>query len=221
MKKASKVSAKGSARAKAPAAASRNAAARRTNAAAKTTATRSANRAVPEAQAPCDDAAGMAAWQAAMTPGDGHRRLAPMVGTFVTKSRLWMSPDGPPSEGIGVSENRLVLGGRYLEQNYRATMMGMPFEGIGYTGYDNARKKYVGTWMDTAGTGIMNSVGIGKPSDRDIAFAATSFDPRSGAEIAFRCVVRVQDQDHHTFEMWARGPAGKERRTLFVEYARK
>jgi hypothetical protein len=35
--------------------------------------------------------------------------------------------------------------------------MGMPFEGLGYTGYDNVKKQYFGTWIDSMSTGIMTS----------------------------------------------------------------
>jgi len=33
--------------------------------------------------------------------------------------------------------------------------MGMPFEGMGLDGYDNASKEYISIWIDNMGTGIM------------------------------------------------------------------
>lgn len=168
-----------------------------------------------------NEAASMAAWERAMTPADGHKRLDPLVGTFETKISFWMAPGAPPNVGTGISDHRWVLGGRYVEQVYRGTSMGMPFEGIGYTGYDNARQKYVGTWMDSMGTGIMNSVGSGKPSDKEIPFSSTSFEPARGKQIAFRSVVRISDRNRHSYEMWTKAPNGKEFQTLRVEYTRK
>ena len=53
----------------------------------------------------------------------------------------------------------------------------MAFQGIGYTGYDNARNRYVGNWMDTFSTGIMTSLGVGKPSDRTMDFEAEAHQP--------------------------------------------
>ena len=35
----------------------------------------------------------------------------------------------------------------------------MTFKGTGIEGYDNGKKKFVGTWMDNMGTGIMMSEG--------------------------------------------------------------
>ena len=162
----------------------------------------------------------MAMWSRAMTPGDGHRRLEPLIGTFHARTTFLMEPNAPPSVSEGVSENRWVLGGRYLEQTYKGSSMGMPFEGLGYTGFDNAQGKYVGTWMDTFGTGLMNSVGTGRPTDRKLTSRAEAVDP-SGRVINFECIVEIQDQDHHTWEMWTRAPSGKRYRAMQAEYTRK
>ena len=71
------------------------------------------------------------------------------------RSSSWMAPGADPMVMDGTSENRWVMGGRYLEQRFNGNFMGMPFEGIGYTGYDNVKKQYWGTWMDNMSTGMM------------------------------------------------------------------
>jgi len=162
----------------------------------------------------------MAAWQKAMSPGAGHARLEPMVGTWAARTTFTMGPDAPPQVSQAVSEHRWVLGGRYLEQSYRGASMGMLFEGLGYTGYDNIQGKYVGTWMDTFGTGFMNSVGVGKPSGTQIDFEAHSIEP-SGKRIRFECRVLIQDRDHHSYEMWTRSPDGRRYRVMLGEYTRR
>lgn len=166
-----------------------------------------------------DEQAQMEAWQKTMTPGAGHARLEPMVGTWIAKTTMVMGPGAPPAVSEGVSDQRLILGGRYLEQHYRGTVMGMPFEGRGYTAYDNARNRYVGTWMDNFGTGMMHSVGSGKPSDRKIDFEAESHDP-NGKKRKLECILRIADSNHHSFEMWTKGPGGKRFRTMRIEYSR-
>ena len=167
-----------------------------------------------------DEAAMMAAWQKAMTPSKGHARLEPIVGTFHAKTTFVMAPGLPPQVSDGTSVHRWVLGGRYVEQVYTGTSMGMPFEGIGFTGYDNVQRRYVGTWMDSFGTGIMDSVGVGKPSAKAMDFEATSIDP-SGKKCRFVCKVRIKDRDRHSYEMWTKGPGGKLFRMMRVEYQRK
>jgi len=161
----------------------------------------------------------MEKWQAAMTPSDGHRRLEPMAGTFRAKTTFVMSPGETPQTSDGTSVHRFVVGGRYLEQVYKGTSMGMPFEGIGYTGYDNVRKRYVGTWMDSFSTGLMHSFGVGRPTANKMSFVAEAFDP-SGKKMAFETILRVADNDHHSYEMWTKAPNGKKFRTMIVEYTR-
>jgi len=166
-----------------------------------------------------DEAAMMAAWQASMTPSAGHKRLESIVGKWRTKTTLTMDPGAPPEVTTGRSEHRWVLGGRHVEQRYTGAMMGMPFEGLGYTGYDNAQGKYVGTWMDSFGTGVMSSIGVGRPKDDALDFDAQAYDP-SGKPMNFRCKLRVKDRNRHSFEMWAHAPNGKLFRTMIVEYTR-
>lgn len=167
-----------------------------------------------------DQEAMMAAWEKVMHPSEGHRRLEPMVGTWKAKTTFTMTPGAPPSVEENTSEHRLVLGGRFLEQRYTGTAMGMPFEGIGYTGYDNIQKKYVGTWMDNFGTGVMNSVGVGRPTEKAMNFLAEAIE-LTGKRAKFECKVKVQDNDHHTYEMWAKTPSGRRYRSMIIEYTRK
>lgn len=161
----------------------------------------------------------MAQWQAAATPSPGHARLMSMVGTWRATTTFTMAPGAPPQVHPGTSVHRLVLGGRYLEQIYKGTAMGMPFEGIGFTGYDNVQQRYVGTWMDTFGTGLMMSVGVGRPSDDKLEFICEAIEP-SGQKKVFDAIIRIRDHAHHSYEMWTKGPDGKSYRTMLVEYER-
>lgn len=172
------------------------------------------------AETSCGDAAMMEAWQKSMTPGKFHERLEPLVGTFDVKVKMWMQPGQPASEGGGKSVHKWMLGGRFLQQIYRGKAMGMPFQGLGYTGYDNVLQKYVGTWMDNMGTGIMNSVELGKSTAKKIEFESSMADPMSGAISKLRTAIRIKDQDNNSFEMWASGPDGNEFKTMQIDYKR-
>jgi len=173
----------------------------------------------PSKPKPLSQDAMMAMWQEAMTPSDGHRRLEPMAGTWRAKTTFFMTPGDPPQVSEGKSVHRWVVGGRYLEQSYTGTSMGMPFEGLGYTGYDNVKKRYVGAWMDSFSTGLMQSVGVGRPTPAKMNFVAESFEP-SGKKIVFETTLKIADNDHHTYEMWTKAPNGKKLRTMLVEYTR-
>jgi hypothetical protein len=173
----------------------------------------------PARKAAMDPEAMMAAWQRSMTPSEGHRRLDVLVGSWRAKTTFTMAPGAPPDVSEGTSENRWILGGRYLEQAYTGSSLGMPFEGLGYTAYDNVRKNYFGVWMDSFGTGLMTSVGVGKARNDLMKSVAEAIEP-SGKSIRFDCAIRVKDRDHHTYEMWTKAPNGKRYCSMRVEYTR-
>ena len=89
------------------------------------------------------------------TPGAPHKLLASMAGSWTTKIESWCEPNKPPMESTDNCEQKTVLGGRFLQQEFIGEMMGSPFTGIGVIGYDNHTKKYVSTWMDSMGTAIL------------------------------------------------------------------
>lgn len=94
----------------------------------------------------------VAAMLAAAAPGEEHKLLKQMVGRWDIASKFWMAPDAPPMESKGSSSIKLVLGGRFVQQDYRGAFMGIKFQGIGLTGYDKHKKKFVNVWLDTGST---------------------------------------------------------------------
>lgn len=166
------------------------------------------------------DPAAMEAMMKAAMPGAAHKALEPMVGTWDTKVTTWMMPGADPVGGTGTAENKWILGGRYIEQRFKGDFMGMPFEGLGYSGYDNVKKQYVGIWMDNMGTGMMTSASTGGTANT-MTFKATFADPMTGKDTNFDEKVTFIDADHHTFEMWAPGPDGKMFKSMEIAYSRK
>jgi len=166
--------------------------------------------------------AAMDAMMRAATPGDAHKKLNAMVGTFDAKIKMWMEPGAPPMESTGKAVNEWVLGGRYVQQRFDGTFMGQPFSGIGYTGYDNVRHMYVGTWMDSMSTSMMNSSGGDPdPSAKNWRFSASSIDPVSGESVNIDERMTLLDNDHQVFEMYGPGPDGSNFKMMEITYTRK
>jgi hypothetical protein len=166
--------------------------------------------------------AAMDAMMKAATPGDAHKKLAPMVGTFDAKIKMWMEPGAAPMESSGKAVNEWVLGGRFVQQKFDGTVMGQPFSGIGYTGYDNVKHTYVGTWMDSMSTGVMSSSGGDPdPSGKRWNFNASMMDPMSGEAMNIEERMTIVDNDHQIFEMYGPGPDGGMFKTMEITYTRK
>jgi hypothetical protein len=173
-----------------------------------------------QAQPPMDPAM-MEAMMKAGTPGDAHKKLEPFVGTWTTKVKAWMAPGTQPMTSEGTATQEWILDGRYLEQRFSGNFMGMPFKGEGITGYDNIRKQYFGTWMDSMSTCMMTSTGSLDADGKTLTFTGSMPDPMTGKDAQVIEKITVTDADHHTMEMWSPGPDGKMFKMMEIEYSRK
>ena len=168
-----------------------------------------------------EEKAMMEAWQKFATPAEGHQALADMAGTWDAEVTSWMSPNQPPMKSKGTAENRLVLGGRFIEQRFKGDMMGQPFEGLGYTGYDNYKKKYIGTWMDNMSTAVMVSEGTVDASGKVMTSTSTMDDFMTGKQAKIRMVSTEVGPDESLFEMFGPDPSGKEVKQMEIRYKRR
>jgi hypothetical protein len=172
-------------------------------------------------QMSAEEKAAMDAMMKAGAPGAAHKNLAGMVGTWDATVKMYNAPGAPAQVSTGTSENKLVLGGRWVQETFNGNFMGMPFSGLGYTGYDNIKKQYVGTWMDTMTTAVMQSAGTADASGKNFVFNSTVDDPMTGKPVTTKSTVTVTDENHHTMEMWTPAPDGKMFKMMEITYTRK
>ncbi|MEW6071395.1 MAG: DUF1579 domain-containing protein [Planctomycetota bacterium] len=92
------------------------------------------------------------AMEAAAALRPEHAEIAKTAGTWDVENKMTMQPGAEPVSFSGTSTNRMVLGGRYLVEEYKSELMGMPFEGILILGYDNLADEYVSIWFDNMST---------------------------------------------------------------------
>jgi hypothetical protein len=154
------------------------------------------------------------------TPGAPHKMLASMVGSWKTKVKSWCDPNTGPMESTGTSEHKMLLGGRFLQQEFTGEMMGSPFNGIGLTGYDNHTKKYVSIWMDSMGTAFLVFEGTASAYGRTITQESHYDDPIKGP-MTWRSVTKIVDDNTHVFEMYGIDKQGKEEKMMEITYTRK
>ena len=162
----------------------------------------------------------MQAWAAANQPGKEHAQLlAEMTGNWTVASKSWMAPNAPAMETKGTAQIVPVMGGRFVQQEFKGDMMGQAFNGTGFTGYNNATKKYESMWMDSMTTGMMHFTGERK-ADGSLEFKGDYVDPMSGQKKQFRSVSRNPNKETMVFEMFDTDSAGKEFRAMEMTYSR-
>ena len=154
------------------------------------------------------------------SPGEPHKLLASMAGTWNTTTKSWMDPNQPPEETTGTCKQTMLMDGRFLEQECTGTMMGQPFNGRGVTGYDNHTKKYVATWMDSMGTGIYFFEGSAGSDGKTITMESHYDDPMAGP-MKLRAVTKIVDPNTEIFEMYGTDKSGQEMKMMEIRYSRK
>ena len=153
--------------------------------------------------------------------GPQHERLKKLVGEWNCTVKTMMDPSQPPTETKSTAVVTSLMDGRYFQEQDTGEMMGKPFQGMSVTGYDNIMKKYVSTWIDNAGTGIMTSEGVEDGTGNVITWTGWSSDPMTGKKTKYRMVTRILDDNKHVFEMYSAGPNGKEAKMMEITYDRK
>lgn len=168
-----------------------------------------------------DSATEMKAWMDYATPGEMHNMLAASNGTWNCETTMWMNSDAAPIKSTAKMVNKMVLGGRYQQSTYSGDMMGMPFEGMATVGYDNYLKKFISTWVDNMGTGVMTMEGTWDSTARKISFSGTMTNFVNGRECRMREVYTFVDANTEMMEMY--GPdsrTGKEYKTMEMKLTR-
>lgn len=163
----------------------------------------------------------MEAWEKASTPGAQHTQLAGhFVGDWTTTQTIWWDPAAPPAVQTGKASTEALFGGRTLRMTFDGEFMGQPFQGLGYTGYDNVTGRYYSTWTDSMATGFMLAYGDYDAATKTYTFRTEMHDPmKPDSKTPLRNVIRIVDADHHVFEMHETHD-GKENKSMVIEYRR-
>ena len=164
----------------------------------------------------------MKKFEQAGTPGAPHKVLADMAGSWKYVSKWWDSADGKPQQSSGRSTMKMILGGRWLQQDFKGESMGKPFQGMGLLGYDNVTGTYESLWFDTMSTGVAHATGSFDAQTKTIKDSGSHSCPLSpDKKQDFRSEWQIVDKNHMVYSMFGKGIAGdKEFKQMEISYTR-
>ena len=174
-----------------------------------------------KASAADDEKAQQEAMMKAATPGEEHKMLAASAGSWKTATKMWVAPGQPPVESTGESVITSVLGGRFIEEHAKGDMMGMAFEGMGLTGYDNVSKKYIGTWADNFGTVIILMTGTYDAKSKTMTMTGKYADPMTGKVKTLKMTSHSVSDSSHVSEFYDEVSPGKFAKIMELTYTRQ
>jgi Protein of unknown function (DUF1579) len=154
------------------------------------------------------------------TPGEPHKLLANLEGSWSTKTIGYLEGKPVHGESLGTSEKMLILGGHYLREEYNGEMMGAPYSGISILGYNNQTKKFESTWIDSMSTAIYFFTGKASADGKTIT-QECSYDDAVRGKAVWRTVTRIRDDNTLEFEMFITPKGGKEEKMMEMTSIRK
>jgi Protein of unknown function (DUF1579) len=98
----------------------------------------------------------------------------------------------------GEETNRL-LGGKWLISDFKGEFFGQSFEGHGTNGFDEKKKKYVGTWVDSMSNHIDLLEGSYDEKTKTLTLNADSENPADGKPMKMRLETHFNDDGSRVF----------------------
>jgi hypothetical protein len=144
--------------------------------------------------------------------GPEHRVFLKDVGTWDAEIVIRM-PGAPPQESRGYAKNRLVCGGLWLLMEFHNETTG--FEGHGMFGYDLAKKKYVGSWIDPTRTFLAPMEGTWDAETRTMTFVVDHPPTR------WRETTELVDDATQVYRVFMAWPGRDEAEVMTVTYRRR
>ena len=91
-------------------------------------------------------------------PSEHHKILERFIGKWNTETRFVMGGQTSPPEK-GTAEYSWLMDGRWLQSKSTGTLMGKPMESFHLLGYDNFKKSFVTTTVNSIDTAMLHSEG--------------------------------------------------------------
>src|SRR5688572_14367319 len=169
---------------------------------------------------PVDSATMMKAMMEYGTPGPAHERLAKSNGNWTATIVSWWGEGGKADSSVGSVTNKM-FDNLHQVSNFSGTMMGMPFKGMSTTGYDNYKKVYVTTWIDTWSSGIMQLEGPWDEATKSMTLTGKMTSPVDGRMCEMKQVYKYVDDNTEVMEMYGPDPqTGNQFKNMVITFKR-
>jgi hypothetical protein len=135
-----------------------------------------------------------------------HKLLKKDVGVWEAEMKTWMEgPDKEPMVSKGVERTHAV-GDYWIVSTYEGDFAGQTFVGHSQMGYDPAKKKFIGTWIDSMSTSLAQMDGTYDEATQELTMVMTMLDPATGKDTKAKTVSKYIDDNTRQFTMYMETP---------------
>ncbi|HJQ79523.1 MAG TPA: DUF1579 domain-containing protein [Lacipirellulaceae bacterium] len=155
------------------------------------------------------------------SPQKEHQWLNKLVGEWDTEGEMQMGPGADPIKSTGTDSARM-LGGFWLVSDVKGEVMGTSIEARLTLGYDPAKKKYVGTWIDSMTSYMWNYEGSVDDTGKILTLNTEGPGFHGGGQMTkFKEVIEIKNKDERTFTSSFQEEDGTWTKMMSVTYRRK
>ena len=134
-------------------------------------------------------------------PGKHHKVLERFIGKWDTEIRLYMGGKSTPPEK-GSAEYSWLMEGRWLQMKSSGKMMSQPTQMFWIMGYDNFKKSYVCSGVNSIDTAMVRSEGDMDPDGKTLLLYGTVDEYLTGEhDKMVKTVFRFQSEDKILMEV--------------------
>lgn len=132
-----------------------------------------------------------------------------------------MDPSQPPAYSSASQKISMGINGLYQMTDFTGNMMGQALIGHATMGFDKMKKKFVLSWIDNMGSGIVHMEGLYNDATKTLNLAGTQSDPGQQKETAMREEIIFDLPNSFTMHMYGTGFDGKEAKFMEGTFKRK
>ena len=155
-------------------------------------------------------------------PEKEHAWLTQLAGEWEYDSEAVIAPGQPPLKAKGTESVRSI-GGFWTMLESKGTVANQPFTGILTLGYDPAKKKFVGTWIDSMNSHlVVYDNATLDASGKVLTLSCEMPNHMLGGKLTkFKDLLEVKSKDEKVLTSSMLGEDGKWMTFLTVKYQRK
>lgn len=144
----------------------------------------------------------MKAKMAYTTPSAAHLQMKAGIGEWKEQITMWASPEAEPTYSLLKCNVSMIMNDRYQVSTHTGEILGNSFEGLSTLAFDNALNKYISTWVDNMGTGMMILEGSADSTGTVISLKGTQVDPITKTKVNVREEYRIINESYHEINMY-------------------
>lgn len=149
-----------------------------------------------------------------------HQWLEQFVGEWETEARMAAEPGAQPMLMKG-HESVHSLGGLWIVSELECESPMGPMQGLLTVGYDEGRKRYVGTWIDSMMNHLWRYEGSVDAAGKVLTLEAEGPSFTGDGKMAkYKDVYEIKSRDRKTLTSWMQGPDGIWTNFMTAEYRR-